>query len=75
MNRNTCPKPGKLTKMPKSVTNPNAVLKDINDKMIKLDGKDIKNSNKIIKRFVEEILMSAMRQEDPLFKIMYSVST
>ena len=61
--------------MPKSETNPNAVLKDINDKMIKLDGNDIKNSNKIIKRFVEEILMSAMRQEDPLFEIMYSVST
>ena len=61
--------------MPKSVTNPNAVLKDINDKMIKLDGKDIKNSNKIIKKFVEEILMCAMRQEDPLFNIMYSVST
>ena len=59
--------------MPKSETNPNAVLKEVNN-FIKLDGDDIKTSNKIIKIFVEEILMSAMRQEDPLFQIMYSVS-
>ena len=73
LKRNTCPKSGK-SKMPKSETNPNAVLKEVNDNFIKLDGDDIKTSNKIIKIFVEEILMSAMRQEDPLFQIMYSVS-
>ena len=60
--------------MPRSETNPNAVLKEINDKFIKLDGEDIKTSNRIIKKFIEPVLMKSMGDQDSLFKVLYSVS-
>ena len=60
--------------MPRSETNPNAVLKEINDKFIKLDGEDIKTSNIIIKKFIEQVLMKSMGDQDSLFKVLYSVS-
>ena len=61
--------------MPRSEKNPNAVLKEINDRFIKLDGEDIKTSNIIIKKFIEQVLMKSMGDHDSLFKVLYSVST
>ena len=60
--------------MARSERNPNAVLKEINDKFIKLDGEDIKTSNRIIKKFIEPVLMKSMGDQDSLFKVLYSVS-
>ena len=68
-----CPTP-KRSKMPRSETNPNAVLKEINDKFIRLHGQDVKESNTIIEKFIKDVLIKAMRKEDSLFNVLYSVS-
>ena len=58
----------------KGEKNPNAVLKYIQDKYIKMDGNDVKQSNVIIEKFIRPVLMKAMCDSDDLFKVLYSVS-
>ena len=58
----------------KGQKNPNAVLKYIQDKYIKMDDNDRRQSNVIIEKFIRPVLMKAMCDSDDLFKVLCSVS-
>jgi len=55
-------------------TNPNAVLKWINDNCIKMEPTETKEARKVIDTFIRQVVIDKMKETDSLFRAMYSVS-
>ncbi len=54
-------------------TNPNAVLKEIEAKIIKMDDGERKKANLIMERFIRDKFVSTMKKMDSLFSVVYRV--